>query len=165
MSGSPAGAGVVRSSLATFGLSGTSMPASMASTVARRWTMSGIVLNPPGRASRRPSNGTQDLRVDQVTTIHGSSPFGFDGSGGQREALVALGGHLVARLAVFTDAARARHEDAGLAGHIGAHVPGVGLGIEGVAGDHVHVVDPGVLCLDGRLDRPQAVPFQVLDGV
>src|SRR5687767_6496478 len=43
----------------------------------------------------------------------------------KREALVAVGGDLVARLAVFADAADVGHEDARLAGDVGAHVPGV----------------------------------------
>src|SRR3954469_2378178 len=84
-------------------------------------------------------------------------------SGGEGETLVALRGDLVAPLAVRADPTGVRHEDAGLAGHVRAHVPGVRLGVEGLAGDLVDVRDPVVLSLLGGLDGAQALRREVLD--
>src|ERR1700753_2995 len=160
MSGSPSGPGTVRSSLTTLGFSGISMPLSIASTVARRCTMSGTELKPPGMASSSMVSGTAtsasiSSRRDTVNPNLGS----------EGETHVALGGHVVALLAVLTHAAAVGHEDAGLAGHVGAHVPGVRARIERVAGQQVDVVDPLVLGRRGGLDRAQPLLFEVGDGV
>src|SRR5919107_2172474 len=130
MSGSPSGPGTVRSSLVTFGLSGTSMPASIASTVARRCTMSGMALKPPGSASRSWSRGTR-----ASGSIRSRRDIGDFPSDGEGEALVTFGCHFIALLAVLADAARVRHEHPRLARHVRTHVPGVRLGVEGVARD------------------------------
>src|SRR5262250_3425572 len=61
------------------------------------------------------------------------------------KTLVALGGDLVANLPVRPDAADIGHEDARLAGNVGAHVPGIGLRIERGPGDLVDMGDPLVL--------------------
>src|SRR5690242_8980363 len=58
MSGAPSGPGTARSSDLTLGLGGISMLASICDTVARRWTMSGMVLKPPGIASCSRSRGS-----------------------------------------------------------------------------------------------------------
>src|SRR6266536_5403115 len=59
MSGAPSGPGTIRSSEVTLGLGGTSMAASIPLTVARRCTMSGMVLKPPGIASCSWSRGSR----------------------------------------------------------------------------------------------------------
>src|SRR3954454_7162822 len=170
MSGSPSGPGTDRSSVVTFGFSGTSMPAGSCSTVARRVTMSGMALKPPGMTSRSASSGMRHSasirsRRDKGSSVLWGVGCAGRGSDGEQEALVALGGDLVALLAVLPDAPRVGHEDPWLAGHVGANVPGVGLGVEGVRGDEVDVVDPLVLGLRGRFDRGETLLPQVLDGV
>ncbi len=60
MSGSPAGPGTVRSSMATAGLGGSLRAALSCSAMARRSAMSGIELNPPGRAAFCASSGTRN---------------------------------------------------------------------------------------------------------
>src|SRR5882724_5504185 len=64
-----------------------------------------------------------------------------------RKSLVALCGHVIADLPVGPDAADIGHEDARLAGDVGAHVPGIGLRIERRGGDLVDMGDPSVLGL------------------
>src|ERR1700722_4484613 len=64
------------------------------------------------------------------------------GRGGQGESFVAVGCYLLTRVPVAADAADVRQEEPGLAGNVGAHVPGRGLGVEGVAGALLHVVGP-----------------------
>src|ERR1700712_2157015 len=63
------------------------------------------------------------------------------------ETLIALGGDVVADLAIDADAADIRHEDARLARDVGAHVPGIGLRIERAMRDFVDMGHPFVLGL------------------
>src|SRR6266568_2205663 len=59
MSGAPSGPGTVRSSDVTLGLGGISMAASSCDVTARRSTMSGMVLKPPGIAWSSWSRGSR----------------------------------------------------------------------------------------------------------
>ena len=61
-----------------------------------------------------------------------------------------------ADLAVDADAADIGHEDARLAGDVGAHVPGIGLRIERALRHLVDVGHPFLLGLPARLHRPPA---------
>src|SRR5882757_3386459 len=82
-----------------------------------------------------------------------------------RKAFIALGCDLVADLPVRADAADIGHEDARLARHVGAHVPGIGLRIERGVGDLVDVGDPLFLGPLLRLDRLEAVLAYVGDAI
>jgi hypothetical protein len=74
-------------------------------------------------------------------------------------------GHLVARLAVRVDAADVGQEHPRLARHVGAHVPGVGRGVEGDVGAVVDVLHPARLGGLGGLDRLEALLAQVDERV
>src|SRR3984957_5134036 len=71
---------------------------------------------------------------------------------GHRESLVTAVGHGGAAVAVVADAPEVRQEDPGLARDVGAHVPGRGLRVQGLAGDLLHVVGPVGRRLLGHLD-------------
>src|SRR4051812_47223665 len=114
------------------------MPPSIASTVARRCTMSGTELKPPGMTSRSATSG--GLISGSISSRRDISAPLNDG-----KSDVSLGRDFVALLAVLAHPAHVRHEDAGLPGHVRAHVPGVGRRVERVAGQLVDVVHPGVL--------------------
>src|SRR4029078_6366747 len=62
-----------------------------------------------------------------------------------RKALMTLRGDVVADMPVGPDSADIGHEYPGFAGHVGAHVPGVGLRIERGVGDLVDRGHPIVL--------------------
>ena len=83
----------------------------------------------------------------------------------EREPGIAVGGELVAVLPVGPDAADVGHEHPRLAGHVGAHVPGVGLRVERVVADLADVVGPGPLGLLGGLDDGVPALVGVVDGV
>src|SRR6202042_4426 len=72
------------------------------------------------------------------------------------ETLVPLACDLLAALTVGGEAAEIDRELPGLAGNVGAHVPGVGGGVEGVSGDFRRMGDPLVLGLFVGLDDRQA---------
>src|SRR6516162_84518 len=86
-------------------------------------------------------------------------------SSGNRKALVTSGRNLVAFLPVVSDAADIGHEDAGLAGDVCAHVPGIGARIERGVADLVDVLDPGFLRLRGRFYARAAPLAQIGDAV
>src|SRR5690606_17218274 len=112
----------------------------------------------PGAASSRgraPGGGTGPGRSSPATRPCRTGPGGV--CSGQDEALVAVGGHLVADLPVAVETADVEHEDPRLAGHVGAQVPGVGHGVEGLVGDLVDVLHPGVLLLQDCLGARQPV--------
>src|SRR6185312_15884041 len=79
---------------------------------------------------------------------------------GNGEAFVPARGHCGTVVTVVTDAADVRQEDPGLARDVGAHVPGRGLRVQGVAGDLLDVVGPVGGRLPGRLDHLGAPPAQ-----
>src|SRR5580692_1277263 len=86
---------------------------------------------------------------------------GRPGRGGKHgEALVAARGHRGAVVAVGADAPDVREEDPGLARDVGAHVPRRRLGVQGAAGDLLHVVGPVGRRLVGRLDDLGPLPAQ-----
>src|SRR5204862_1433858 len=78
---------------------------------------------------------------------------------------VVVTGDAFARLGVPGKAADVRHEHARLPGNVRAHVPGVGRREQGQVRDRVDVVDPGVLGLDGGVDRNEVSRPQVGDAV
>src|ERR1700726_4375360 len=77
---------------------------------------------------------------------------------GHSEPLVPARGHRGAPVAVAADAPDVRQEDPWLAGDVGAHVPGRGLRVQGLAGDLLHVVGPVGRRLLGRLDNLGPAP-------
>src|SRR6202163_710160 len=84
----------------------------------------------------------------------------------EREALVALFGDLGALPAIPADAFRAEigQEAARLAGDIGSHVPGIGVGHQGRVHNLGDMGAPRVLRLRGRLDRRELVSSHVGDA-
>src|SRR5882724_5495200 len=84
---------------------------------------------------------------------------------GHGKAVVPVGGHRGAVVAVAADAPDVGQEDPGLARDVGAHVPGRRLRVQGGAGDPLHVVGPVGRRLLGRLDHvgaPAAQPGQAV---
>ena len=121
----------------------------------------GAVLRPEGgqRPPARRSGRVENLSLRQARTIdRGSWPIL---SRRQDEPLVAIGGDFIALLLVGGDAADIGHEDARLAGNIGAHVPGVRQRIERAVGDLVGVLDPGILGSLLGLDALQPIVAQM----
>src|SRR5687767_8386507 len=119
MSGAPSGPWTVRSSMVTWGFTGSSIAASMEVTAARRWTMSPMALKPPGSTCSSWSSGMRDSgsirsRRDMVLL---KGVVGKQDSGREDEALIAARGDLVALLAVLADTAGVGHEHARLTGH------------------------------------------------
>src|SRR5215469_13138567 len=86
-------------------------------------------------------------------------------SNSNREAGIIIRRDLVAFLPVGSDAADIGHEDAGLAGDVRAHVPGVGARIERGVADLVDMLDPGFLRLRGCFYSLAAVFPQIGDAV
>ena len=84
---------------------------------------------------------------------------------GQAEPEVVVADHLVARRPVDVDATDVRQEHPRLAGHVGAHVPRVGGGVERDVGAVVDVLHPARLRRLGGLDRGVAVLAQVVEAV
>src|SRR5207244_5219231 len=81
------------------------------------------------------------------------------------EATVAARGDVVAGLPVDPDAADIGHQDARLAGDVGAHVPRVGARIERLIADLVDMRDPALLRLRRGFDGPAATLHQIGDAV
>src|SRR5207244_13270771 len=89
-------------------------------------------------------------------------------SAGERregEAFVAVGGHFLATLAVRREPADVGHENPGLAGNVGADVPGVGLGEEGEVGHLPDALDPRLFGPTGGLDPCEASLAEEADAV
>src|SRR5208337_4903742 len=103
--------------------------------------------------------------IQNPGTGSGHAPAPRSSSGGEGEALVAVGGGFVALLSIGPYAADVGQQAPRLTLHVRTHIPRVGLGHERCGGDLFVVLDSLILRLLGRLADLHVVVAHVLDAV